>query len=91
MPRLCSAAAGPAEQYSTRNSEWFDHRTPSREAIADIADEAALRLLAGGKIDLVGEIGMTAEFAGRAGGLACARMLGLKKGPRRSVPTTSCC
>ncbi len=80
VPRTCSAAAGPAERYIEAQLRVVRSLDANREAIADVADEAAQRLLAGGQIHLAGEIGMMAELAGRAGGLCGAKMLSLPKG-----------
>ena len=76
----CSAAAGPAEQYFEAQLRVVRALDAKRDAIADMADEAAQRLLAGGTIHLAGEAGMMAELAGRAGGLCSAKMLLLEKG-----------
>jgi len=80
VPRVCSAAAGPAERYIEAQLRVVRSLDAKREAIADIADEAAERLLAGGRIYLAGEKGMMAELAGRAGGLCAATTLSLEKG-----------
>ena len=79
VPGACPAAPGPAEQYIEAQLRVVRSLDARREAIADIADEAAQRLLAGGKIYLSGETGIMAELAGRAGGLCNAQMLSLKK------------
>lgn len=47
--------------------------------LADVADESATRLVAGGNIYLAGEPGMVAELLGRAGGPCAAKALALDK------------
>jgi hypothetical protein len=49
------------------------------DGLADAADAAAARLLAGGSVWLAGEPGMVAELAGRAGGLCGAKVLPARK------------
>jgi uncharacterized phosphosugar-binding protein len=78
-PRTCDAAAGAAEQYLDAQLRVVRSLDAKREAIAEIADEAAGQLLAGGTIHLAGETGMMAELAGRAGGLCGAKVLSLEK------------
>ena len=80
VPRTCSAAAGPAERYIEAQLRVVRSLNAHRAPIADIADEAAQRLLAGGNIHLAGEAGMVAELAGRAGGLCGAKTLSLETG-----------
>jgi len=82
----CSAATGPAEQYIEAQLRVVRSLDAKCEAIADIADEAAQRLLAGGKIYLAGERGMIAELTGRAGGLCSAQMLSLREGQQSLGP-----
>ena len=79
VPRTCRAS-GPAEQYLEAQLHVVRSLDAKRESIANIADEAAQRLLAGGTIHLAGEKGMVAELMGRAGGLCGAKMLSLEKG-----------
>ncbi len=78
-PGTCNAATGPGQQYVEAQLRVVRSLDAKREVIADIADEAAQRLLAGGKIHLAGETGMMAELVGRAGGLCGATMLSLEK------------
>ncbi len=80
IPRTRSAAAGPAEQYIEAQLRVVRSLDAQCAPIADIADEAAQRLLAGGNIHLAGEAGMVAELAGRAGGLCGAKTLSLETG-----------
>ena len=82
VPRT-GRASGPAEQYLEAQLHVVRSLDAKREAIANIADEAAQRLLAGGTIHLAGEKGMVAEMMGRAGGLCGAKMLSLEKGRPR--------
>ena len=86
VPRTCSAAAGPAEQYIEAQVRVVRALDARREALADTADEAAQRLLAGGKLHLAGETGIMAELMGRAGGLCGAQMLALEKGQLPAGP-----
>ena len=74
VPRTCSAATGPAEQYIEAQLRVVRSLDAKREAIAEIAAEAAQRLLAGGTIYLAGERGMIAELTGRAGGLCSTQI-----------------
>jgi len=67
--------AGPAEDYvdaQLRVVKGLEARVP---ALTRIADEAAARLLAGGRLYLAGERGMVLELLGRAGGLCAAKPL----------------
>jgi uncharacterized phosphosugar-binding protein len=87
LPALSSRAAAPAadaglaKRYVDAQLRVVGSLDAKREAIADIADDAAQRLLAGGTLYVAGEPGMMAELAGRAGGLCGAKTLALEKGP----------
>ena len=70
-----AVASGPAEQYVAAQLRVVRSLDARRDALADIADQAAARLLAGGQIYLAGESGMCAELAGRAGGLCAAERI----------------
>ena len=79
-------AEGPARQYVEAQLKVVRSLEAKSAAIADIADEAAARLLAGGKIYLAGESGIVTELAGRAGGLCGAKALSLDKAPVSLAP-----
>ncbi|MBM4038615.1 MAG: hypothetical protein FJ290_08885 [Planctomycetes bacterium] len=71
---LARAAAGPSEDYvdaQLRVVKGLEEQVPS---LARIADEAARKLIAGGKPYLAGEYGMVMELHVRAGGLCATRL-----------------
>ena len=91
----CAAAAraaapaptpGPAEQYIDAQLRVVRSMEASLNAIADLADESAAKLLAGGTIYLAGEPGMVLELLGRAGGLSGAAKLPVKKPAAKKPP-----
>jgi len=69
------AAAGPAENYIDAQLRVARSLAENLDSIADAADAAAARLVAGGNLYLAGEPGMVSELAGRAGGLCGAKGL----------------
>lgn len=74
-----SLAAGPAETYLDAQLRVVQALEGRVDSIASAADEAAARLIKGGKIHLAGERGMVSELAGRAGGLCAAKPLALDR------------
>jgi uncharacterized phosphosugar-binding protein len=62
-------AAGPAEQYLGTQLRVVRSLETRVDAITQIAEESASRLLAGGRIYATGETGAVSELVGRAGGL----------------------
>jgi uncharacterized phosphosugar-binding protein len=74
-----AATAGPAEQYIDAQLRVVQSLEAQVPRLADIADESAARLLAGGTIYLAGEKGMMIELLGRAGGSCAAKTLALDK------------
>jgi uncharacterized phosphosugar-binding protein len=62
-------ADGPAEQYLGRQLRVVRSLETGVDAITQIAEESASRLLAGGRIYAAGETGAVCELVGRAGGL----------------------
>jgi len=70
-----SAAAGPAEEYLDAQLRVVAGLEGELDRLADAADAATERLLAGGQIWLAGEPGMISELVGRAGGLCGAKVL----------------
>lgn len=69
------AQAGPAEDYLDAQLRAVAALEAALPAITQAADEAAGRLLSGGKLYLAGEPGMVSELLGRAGGLCGAQPL----------------
>jgi uncharacterized phosphosugar-binding protein len=86
IPPVYCAETGPAEQYIDGQIRVVRSLETKCETIAEIADEAARRLRAGGTIRLAGEKGMMAELAGRAGGLCGAKVLSLETAPLQVGP-----
>jgi uncharacterized phosphosugar-binding protein len=80
-----AATAGPAERYIDAQLRVVQSLEGKLDRLADIAEESAARLLAGGNIYLAGENGMVLELLGRAGGLCAAKRLALDK----PLPTLS--
>lgn len=72
-------AAGLAERYIEVQLQVARSLEAKLDLLADVADESAARLVAGGNIYLAGEPGMVAELLGRAGGLCAAKALALDK------------
>lgn len=70
---------GVAERYIDAQLQVVRSIETKLDFIADVADESAARLIAGGNIYLAGEPGMVAELLGRAGGLCAAKALALEK------------
>ena len=70
-----SALAGPAEDYVDAQLRVVRQLTGQVPALTRVADDAAERLVAGGRMFLAGEKGMVAELHGRAGGLCGAKRL----------------
>ena len=70
-----AAPAGPAEQYIEAQLRVVRGLEGRLDSLADAADAAAGRLLAGGSIYLAGEPGIVSELAVRAGGLCGAKAL----------------
>ncbi|MGA2034613.1 MAG: hypothetical protein ABSG68_20390, partial [Thermoguttaceae bacterium] len=73
------SVAGPAQRYLDAQLQAVRGLQRDLDGLADAADAAAARLLAGGNLWLAGEPGMVAELAGRAGGLCGARVLPAEK------------
>jgi len=69
-----ASLAGPAEDYVDAQLRVVKGLEEQVEGLARIADEAAQRLLAGGKLYLAGERGMVLELHVRAGGLCCTHV-----------------
>ncbi len=72
FPTAMTATAAPAEDYLDAQLRVVRGLETRVSSIADAADEAAAKLVAGGGIYLAGEPGMIAELTGRAGGLCAA-------------------
>jgi uncharacterized phosphosugar-binding protein len=70
-----AGAASPAQRYLDAQIQAVDVLERQLDGLANTADMAAKRLLAGGNLWLAGEPGMVAELAGRAGGLCGAKVL----------------
>lgn len=82
LPVLCGAAAPtPGEQYIDAQLRVVQSLEGKLDAVAGIAEESAVRLLAGGTVYFAGEVGMQSELALRAGGLCGSKMLSIKKKP----------
>jgi len=64
---------GPAEEFIDAQLRVVKGLEAQVPAITRIAEEAAQRLVAGGRLYLAGERGMVSELQGRAGGLCGAR------------------
>ena len=73
---------------STHSFRPFTAWNANSMLMADAADAAAARHLAGGNLWLAGEPGMVAELAGRAGGLCGAKVLPAENSRRRWDTTT---
>ncbi|MGA2067904.1 MAG: hypothetical protein ABSG86_23245 [Thermoguttaceae bacterium] len=69
------SVAGSAQRYLDAQLQAVCGLERDLDGLADAADAAAARLLAGGNLWLAGEPGMVAELAGRAGGLCGAKVL----------------
>lgn len=72
-------SAGVAERYIEAQLQVVRSLEAKLDHLADVADESATRLVAGGNIYLAGEPGMVAELLGRAGGPCAAKALALEK------------
>lgn len=71
--------AGVAERYIEAQLQVVRSLEKRLDNLADVADESAARLVAGGNIYLAGEPGMVSELLGRAGGPCGAKALALEK------------
>jgi hypothetical protein len=73
------SAVRPAERYLDAELQAVRGLEDDLDELANTAEAAATRLLAGGNLWLAGEPGMIAELAGRAGGLCGAKVLPTEK------------